>query len=68
MNILNRPLKGQIVLVRKEFCNNDVTDRRFLCEDGFGCDTFTNGEGIFGKWLVDGEQDRINSRMIEELK
>lgn len=58
---------NKVVLVHKKFLKPEVTDRRFLCEGGFGCHPQTNGTSVYGKWLSDGEEDRINGYEIESL-
>ena len=60
-------LKGKVVTVLPQYISHDLTDSRFLCEDGFGCSSFTNGSTIYGKWLVDGERDTIKGFMVEKL-
>ena len=60
-------LSDRVVLVDKKFLKDDVTDRRFICEGGFGLHPFTNGSKIFGRWLADNEQDQIDGSMIESL-
>lgn len=67
MNYLKLDLTNRIVLVRKEFLKEEIIDRRFLCEGGFGCNPFTHGEKIFGRWLSDGEKDQIGGRWVESL-
>lgn len=51
-------LEGKIVRVRPELLKEGL-DNRFLCEGGFGCNSFTNGTKIFGKWVADGTEDQI---------
>ena len=66
-NKLNLDLSNRVVLVGKEFLNDEVTDRRFICESGFGIHPFTNGTKIFGRWLCDNEKGCINGYSIEKL-
>lgn len=63
-NRMNEDLTGRVVLVRKELLKEGV-DNRFLCEGGFGCHPATSGTSIYGKWVADGEEDRIRGYDIE---
>ena len=67
-NSLSASLKNKKVVVAAKFCKDGMSEseRTFLCETGFGCDSFTNGTSIYGKWS-DGEQDKINGYMIEKF-
>jgi hypothetical protein len=67
MNNLRIDITNKVVIVDKKFVKPEVKDRRFLCEGGFGCLPQTNGESIYGKWLVDNEEDLIRGRWIESL-
>jgi hypothetical protein len=64
-NSLGEELKGKVVIVDAKYCAEGLADRRFLCEDGFGCSPMTHSESIYGKWLVDGEEDKIRGFMVE---
>jgi hypothetical protein len=65
MNNLRIDLTGKVVTVIPKYLK-DVTDSRFLCEGGFGCHPDTNGTSIYGKWLVDGEEDTIKGFMVDK--
>jgi hypothetical protein len=67
MNNLKMDLTNKIVLVRKEVLKPDITDRRFLCEAGFGLYHKTNGRQIYGKWLCDNTDGNITGHDIECL-
>ncbi len=58
-------LTNRVVLIAEKYLKEDVKDRRFLCEGGFGCHSFTNGSKIFGRWLADNEDDSIDGSMVE---
>ena len=72
-NSLNQDgLEGKIVVLdfkryNKSGCTKDPKTRAFLCESGFGCDNFTNGRAIFGKFLIDGEGARIDGYDLKRL-
>lgn len=56
-------LAGRIVLV------THVADplRLFRCCSGFGCNPEAMGRAIFGTWLSDGSQDRIDRGEVERF-
>jgi hypothetical protein len=62
-------LKGKTVLVRKKFFKPEYADkdRRFKCESGFGCNPAAMGNAVFGTFLLDGEETRINRSDIEGI-
>lgn len=67
MNNLKIDLTNKVVLVSTRHLKPEVTDRRFLCEAGFGCHSGTFGEKIFGRWLSDNQKDCIGGRWVEML-
>ena len=68
-NALNQPLKGKTVLVKREHFKDDAGPIRmyFVCESGFGCDSFTAGTKIYGHWEFDGEKDVISGYDVESI-
>ena len=68
-NALNLELKGKTVLVKAEHFKEGTGPIRmyFVCEDGFGCDSFTSGTKIFGHWKSDGEKGMINGYSVEKI-
>jgi len=71
-NKLNMDLTGKVIIVASEYLapgrpNLPEEQRRFLCKEGFGCRAFTLGYAIFGTWLDDGSEDRIEGYMVEKL-
>lgn len=62
-NALNINLKpGEVVILNKsDYSPQFWGDLRFECQSGFGMQASTIGRAIFGKWLVDGEQCRIDA-------
>lgn len=67
MNNLKIDLTNRVVLVYAKYLKPEVTDRRFICEDGFGLHPQTNGEKIFGRWMDDNTEGQINGRWVESL-
>ena len=65
-NRLNIDLHGKTVLLNKEHFK-EGTDLRFVCKNGFGCSSFTNGTSIYGTWVADGQDDKINGYDVESL-
>jgi hypothetical protein len=67
-NALNEDLTDKVVIIGKEYLRPEFHhDRRFMCQDGFGCKPYTIGKAIFGYYLIDGEQDRIEGFMVESI-
>lgn len=66
-NSLNKELKGKTVLLKKSHFRDDVTDLRFVCEDGFGVNAFTNGTSIYGYWVSDGKKDKVGGYDVESV-
>lgn len=62
-------LTGKVVVIKKEFFNEQYAngDRRFLATAGFGCNPSLMGKAVFGKFLDDGEETRIERYDIEGL-
>jgi hypothetical protein len=69
-NALKEELEGKVVLIKKDYLKPEYHDdekRRFLCETGFGCHPWTMGNAVFGTYLWDGEQCRVEGWQIECL-
>lgn len=67
-NALGKELEGKVILIKKKYIKPEFHhDRRFMCEGGFGCHSRTLGKAIFGYYLIDGEQDRIEGFMVEKI-
>ncbi len=65
-------LEGKTVILdfaeyNKGGCTKDPKTRAFLCTGGFGCDNFTHGRAIFGKFLMDGEEARVDGYSLKRL-
>lgn len=63
-NNLNKDITGRFVLVRssgfKDPAQGSNTDERvFLAKGGFGCKPHTMGTAVFGEFVADGEQCRV---------
>jgi hypothetical protein len=73
-NTLGEDLTGKVVVIRLEYFRDDLKTeyapeemRRFRCDGGFGCHTYTSGSRIHGQWLADGEVCQIDSSMVEKI-
>lgn len=71
MNTLNRTIeKGEIVVVNKSWMKDEfkaLEKRLFVCNgSGFGTISGTAGTAIYGEWLHDGSQDRIEGHEIDK--
>ena len=58
----NESMVGKIVLVRKDFFSPKYRegDRRFRVSGGFGAEPGKIGRAVFGTFLSDGEEARID--------
>ena len=66
MNNLNMDLKDKHVVLSARY-EGAVVDRVFLCEDGFGLSSFTNGRAIFGVFVAGGAKCRVGGDEVERL-
>ena len=68
MNNLNREIRrGEIVILNPDDVLPEFKhDTRFLCKSGFGLQSITIGTGIFGKWLIDGEECKMSGENISK--
>ena len=61
-------ITGKIVVLKKSSLKPAFHgDRRFLAEGGFGAKPYLMGRAVFGKFLIDGEDGRIDRSDIEGL-
>jgi len=69
MSVAGIDLEGKVVLIRKSYFKPEYADgdRRFKCEGGFGCKPYLSGTAVFGTFLSDGEQARINRGDVESV-
>lgn len=63
-NNLNEDITGRFVLLAKGWFRDldqaeDVRERVFLAQGGFGCKPWTMGNAVFGEFVVDGERVRV---------
>lgn len=68
MNSLNRDIEvGERVVVKKEVMRNeyqDLSERIFIAESGFGMHPFTAGGKVFGYYEKDNEKTYIRGEHI----
>ncbi len=67
MNSLDIDLKDKIVIVKSKCFKGTEKERRFKCLKGFGCSPATTGTAVWGRFLIDGEECRIEGTQIEKL-
>jgi hypothetical protein len=62
-------LTGKTVVIRASALRPQFaeTDRRFKCQGGFGCSPSAVGRAVFGTFLVDGEETRMDRGDIEGI-
>jgi len=67
MNSLNRNIaEGEVVILKAKHYKGDENARKFKCKSGFGMASFTAGTAIFGSFVEDGEECRIEGYEIEK--
>jgi len=66
-NNLNKDLTGKKVVLSAKYYKGTDEDRTFFCESGFGCKPYTNGRGVYGYFVKDGEEHRAEGYEIESL-
>ena len=71
-NALNEDIEGRFVLIRKDWFKaslqdmaEDVRERVFLAQGGFGCKPYTMGNAVMGEFVVDGEETRVEGYNLE---
>lgn len=63
-NSLNEDLaRDTVVVLRSEIYN--LADRRFRVKSGFGLSKITSGSAVFGEWVEDGVEDRVDGYDID---
>ena len=62
-------LTGKVVIIRKDSLVSPYSegDRRFLAKVGFGCKPGLIGRAVWGIFLVDGEECRMNRSDVEGI-
>ncbi len=61
-------LHGKVVVMSRKFYKGETEEeRRFLCLGGFGCSAGCIGNAVYGKFLTDGEECRVERYEIEKL-
>lgn len=58
----NQDYEGKVLVVRSGWFNDwsrKPENQLFLASCGFGCDPSKIGTAVFGKFLIDGEQTRL---------
>lgn len=72
MNKLNRDIQeNEIIVLEKELHNEEYQDFKFLLfrlKSGFGMLQSTMGTALFGEYVSDGEQCRIDPNYIDVLE
>jgi len=69
-NSLNQELESKVVILSKECLKpeyHDIKQRLFRVTGGFGAHTHTIGTALFGKFLADGEEARMEGYNVERL-
>jgi hypothetical protein len=61
-SISGQELAGKVLVVRAKVLRAEFADkdRRFKAEGGFGCRPFLSGTAVVGRFLLDGEETRLN--------
>lgn len=67
--ITSLELEGRTVVIRANRLRPEFADkdRRFVCECGYGCKPFLIGRAVFGRFLIDGEECRVDRGDIEGI-
>ncbi|HLD37022.1 MAG TPA: hypothetical protein VJA86_00325 [Candidatus Nanoarchaeia archaeon] len=66
-NNLNQELEGKFVVLKAEEYGKDQLKRIFFCRGGFGTSPKTSGSAIFGYFVFDGEDCRVEGYEIERF-
>ena len=76
-SISNESMVGKVVLLHKSYFGNaayvksqggiDKVDRRFKVSGGFGAEPGKIGRAVFGTFLSDGEEARVDRGDIEGI-
>jgi hypothetical protein len=67
VNNLNEDITGKVVILKQEYFQSGLRaeDHPFQAKGGFGCLPHTNGRGVMGAFLSDGERARVEGYDIE---
>jgi len=60
-------LTGKVVVLRAECYRGPDTERVFKCKGGFGCSPITIGTAVYGHFVFDGEETRVERYEVERL-
>lgn len=60
-------LTNKVVVLNRLYYTGTENERHFLCLSGFGCSPYAIGNAIFGKFVFDGEECRIERYEVEKL-
>lgn len=69
-NRLNADLTGKVVVLDPKYLSSQYQAlkwRLFRAEGGFGCSPETEGKAVFGTFLADGEEARMEGFMIQRF-
>lgn len=66
-NSLRIDLEGKVVIFRQEYMTVPALEHPFLVQGGLGAKNHTIGRALFGEFLSDGEQARMEGYMVERL-
>lgn len=69
-NYLDMDLVGKYVLIKAKYLKSEYRasyKRVFLVDGGFGAKPWTEGRALFGVFIFDNEQCRMEGYMVERL-
>ena len=66
-NNLRIDLTGKTVIFSQNYMKVPATEHPFLVSGGFGAKEYTSGRALFGTFLSDGEEARMEGFMVERL-
>ena len=58
-------LTDKVVVLSSKDYRGDQEARRFLCRSGFGCKPHSRGNAIYGEFVSDEEQTRVERWQVE---
>ena len=64
-------LTGRTVLLSSDVYHGSEEDRRFKCEAGFGCKSFTSGQAVIGHYVggkLDGVKARVERYEVDKVE
>lgn len=68
MNTLDKDIEGKVIRIRKDQMKEEWQDdekRAFYVVGGFGAHGFTGGTALFGIFLYDGEEARMDGLQVD---